>query len=60
MRYAFTMRQRRLIYRLRAHLAAILGMKSEDAITGKWWEVDLIIVILGGAFALGIAAIIQL
>lgn len=44
----------------RARIAAVFGLKSEDAVSGKWWEIDLIIVILAGAFALGIAALIRL
>lgn len=54
------MRPRSIIHRLRAHIAETLGIKSQDAAQGKWWEIDLIIVILGGAFAVGIAALLQL
>lgn len=54
------MRRRGIINRLRSHIAHTLGIGSDDAANGKWWEIDLIIVILGGAFALGIVALIQL
>lgn len=53
------MRRRGIINRFRGHIADIFGIRSDDARTGKWWEIDLIIVIFGGAFAVGIAALIQ-
>lgn len=54
------MRQRGIIYWVRGQIAAILGIESGDAASGKWWEIDLIIVVLLGAFALGVAAMISL
>lgn len=60
MRYASLMLRRGIIPRLRALITAVFRLKSKEAVIGKWWEIDLIIVILGGIFALGIAAIIQL
>jgi hypothetical protein len=54
------MRRQGIINRLRGHIADTLGIRSDDAAAGKWWEIDLILVILGGAFAVGIAALTQL
>ena len=54
------MRGRGIIDRLRGHIASTLGIRSDDAAAGKWWEVDLIIVIFGGAIAMGISALFQL
>jgi hypothetical protein len=53
------MRRRGIINRLRGHIADTLGIRSDDAAQGKWWEVDLIIVIFGGAIVMGIAALFQ-
>lgn len=41
---------------LRSFLADLLGVRNESARNGDWWEMDLIIVVLGGVFAAGIIA----
>lgn len=38
---------------LRSWLAGLLGIKSEAAQNGEWWEIDLIIALLFGAFVAG-------
>jgi len=43
---------------LRAWIAARLGIRDRGARDGSWWEIDLILVFLGGVFALGIFAAI--
>lgn len=58
--YARRMRQRGSLYRLRSALAARLGISSEQASDGAWWEIDLILAILAGAIALAIFAWLQL
>lgn len=45
---------------LRSWVLAKLGVKSEAAHRGAWWEVDLLIVILLGSALLGFAAWLQL
>ena len=54
------MQRRGIINRIRGHIAHALGVSNDAAPDGKWWEVDLILVILGGALAIGIAAFIKL
>ena len=41
---------------LRSFLANILGIRSEAARNGEWWEIDFIILILAGALVAGIFA----
>lgn len=48
------------LYHLRSALAGLLGISDEKARNGTWWEMDLIIVVLVGAFALGAFAWVQL
>ncbi|WP_338303248.1 hypothetical protein [Erythrobacter sp. Dej080120_24] len=43
---------------LRSWIAARLGIKDRSARDGSWWEIDLILVFLGGVCALGIFAVI--
>lgn len=38
---------------LRLWLATALGIKAEAAKNGDWWEIDLIIALLFGAFLAG-------
>ena len=45
-----------LVSRIRAAVAALFGVSDQAARTGSWWEVDLVLVVLLGSFALGIAA----
>jgi hypothetical protein len=49
-----------LLYKVRTFVAGLFGISSEAARTGRWWEVDLLLVVLLGAFWLGIAAWIKL
>jgi hypothetical protein len=58
--YERKMRGRGPIYRLRSTLAALLGISSEQASDGVWWEIDLLLVALAGAIAMGIFAWIQI
>lgn len=41
---------------LRSFLADLLGIRDVSARNGDWWEIDLIIVVLGGALAAGVIA----
>ena len=50
------MRRRGFLNHLRGHIADVLGIRSHEAATGKWWEIDLILVLLAGALAAGILA----
>jgi hypothetical protein len=54
------MRRSSFLYRLRTALAALLGISSEEARNGDWWEIDLAMVVLAGAFVLGAIAWTQL
>lgn len=54
------MRRRSFLYRIRFALAALLGISSEEAGNGDWWEIDLVLVALAGAFTLGAVAWTQL
>lgn len=54
------MHKRGIIYRLRATLAGLLGIRSEAANKGAWWEIDLILIMLIGVFAVGVLAFSQL
>jgi hypothetical protein len=58
--YGFRMRRNSFLYRLRYVLAALLGISSEDARNGDWWEMDLVLVTLASAFVLGAIAWTQL
>jgi hypothetical protein len=49
-----------LIFHLRAGVARALGIKAREAGAGQWWEVDLVLVVLGGSLALGLWAFTQL
>jgi hypothetical protein len=40
---------------IRTWIARRLGLSSEAARDGDWWEIDLIVVILAGAVVLGAA-----
>jgi hypothetical protein len=48
------------LYRLRTAITHLFGVSSEDARHGRWWEVDLLLVVLLGAFILGAIAWIQI
>lgn len=50
------MQRRGFLNHLRGHIADVLGIRSPEAAAGEWWEIDLIIVVLAGAFAAGIIA----
>lgn len=54
------MRRRSFLYRIRFALAALFGISSEEARNGDWWEIDLVLVALAGAFMLGAVAWTQL
>lgn len=54
------MQRRGLLYHLRSVLAALLGLSGEQARNGDWWEIDLILIMLLGALALGVFAWVQL
>lgn len=54
------MRRNGPLYQLRSALAGLLGISDERARNGTWWEMDLMIVALMGAFALGAFAWAQL
>lgn len=41
---------------IRSALAAMMGLSSEAARNGDWWEIDLILVVLLGSAALGLIA----
>lgn len=43
---------------IRSRIAKRLGLRSEAAMNGDWWEIDLIIVILFGAFVMGIGILL--
>ena len=51
--YTREMRRRGLLFRLRSALAARLGISSDQASNGGWWELDLLLVLLVGIFVLG-------
>jgi hypothetical protein len=53
------MRKKGPLYKVRSALAGLLGIGDEQARNGVWWEIDLIIVVLVGAFALGAFAWMQ-
>lgn len=44
------------LHRLRSALAALFGISSEEAGNGEWWEIDLALVVVAGAFVLGAIA----
>lgn len=54
------MKRRGLIDRIRAGIATLFGVRSEHAVSEGWWELDLLFVMLAGAFALGVMAYVQL
>lgn len=58
--YGSGMRRRSFVYRIRFALAALFGISSEEARNGDWWEIDLAMVVLAGAFMLGAIAWTQL
>lgn len=58
--YLRSMRRRGPLSRLRSTLAAVLGISSPQASDGTWWEIDLILVTLVGALALGVFAWMQM
>lgn len=49
-----------LPYLLRAATARLFGVSSEDARRGRWWEIDLLLVVFLGVFILGAMAWDQL
>ncbi len=50
------MKRTGLIFKLRSAVAALFGIAADDARRGLWWEIDLLLVVLIGALALGVAA----
>jgi hypothetical protein len=58
--YDARMRRNGFLYQLRSALSALFGISSEEARSGDWWEIDLAMVVLAGAFVLGTIAWIQL
>lgn len=38
---------------LRSFIAELLEIRDKDAKSGKWWEIDFIIVLLFGSFIAG-------
>jgi len=49
-----------LIARIRGAIAALFGISDPAAHAGKWWEIDLIFVVLLGSLAIGMAAWFEL
>jgi hypothetical protein len=45
---------------LRSFIAGILGIRDDSARNGDWWEIDLILVILGGSIIAGVTAFLSL
>jgi hypothetical protein len=45
---------------VRSYFAKLLGVRDEAARNGDWWEIDFIIVLLGGVFAAGVIGWFQL
>lgn len=58
--YDTSMRLRSFLYQVRSAFALLLGISSENARNGDWWEIDLVLVVLAGAFVLGAIAWTQL
>ncbi len=54
------MRLRSFLYQVRSAFALLLGISSENARNGDWWEIDLMLVVLAGAFVLGAIAWTQI
>ena len=48
----------RLIRRLRGWILARFGVSIDERATAAWWEIDLLIVLFLGAWALGIAVLL--
>lgn len=44
------------IHRIRGFLADRLGLRSSQARSGEWWEIDMILIVLLGSFILGVSA----
>jgi len=55
-----TMRKTGLLYRIRSFIADAFGISDDQARNGAWWEIDLIIVVLGAAIIVGGLAWTQL
>lgn len=53
---ARNMHHRGPLHLLRTTLAGLLGISDERSGNGTWWEIDLILVVLAGAMALGVFA----
>jgi len=47
-----------LVLKIRSWLLERLGIPSQEARDGEWWEVDAILVLLLGSALLGIAAFV--
>ncbi len=58
--YDTSMRLRSFLYQVRSAFALLLGISSENARNGDWWEIDLMLVVLAGAFVLGAIAWTQI
>ena len=44
------------LIRMRQWLLCRLGIDTSEALDGRWWEVDLLLVLLLGGLALGLLA----
>ena len=45
-----------ILTRMRQWLLRRLGIDTSEALDGRWWEVDLLLVLLLGGLALGLLA----
>lgn len=48
------------LHQVRSKIASLFDTSDEQAKRGMWWEIDLLFVILLGAFGLGLAAWVEL
>ena len=46
----------RILTQMRQWLLRRLGIDTSEALDGRWWEVDLLLVLLLGGLALGMLA----
>ena len=50
------MQRRGPLENIRERVATLFGVSNDAARKGLWWEVDLLLVILAGAFVTGLVA----